>query len=806
MTSPLNNEERRNTIRGIAGTTAAAGGVLLFLAAFILTPLRLARLTNDGIVSAEMSYILWIFRVALFHGGIVCVSLSGVFFSRRGAMEQARLSKSRSKTDLFIVSFLILFLELAFIRWLPAYVKPFSYFTNFILLACMLGMGLGCLISGKRVDFLRATPALIAATAAFALLAFAGIKSGRLPIGISGENIYYGLNMGGGFKAVQNLLLNGIIAFFIVCVTFIFIGPGQAVGRLFENTGDPIAAYCVNVGAGLAGIVCFSALSFFSVPAWAWFLCAGAALLWLLKRNGETSLGPQAVFLAAALSMSIIAGLPGTYGATLWSPYYKIVYSHNVVTVNEINHQAIFSAKNENSLPIQSMYNVPYILKRDSSGKAYDSVLIIGAGTGNDVSHALKYGARHVDVVEIDPLLLKLGKKLHPDRPYSDPRVRVINGDGRSFLLNTNKKYDLIIYGVIDSLTLMGNFSSVRLESFLFTKEALADVKRRLKPGGNFVFYNLMVENWLSMRFYKMIEDVFEQKPLLVLLPANRTFNTSMRADKTTAQIFITGDIAPIRKKFEEYGAYRIPQDANYNVNGFQPTSGRAMKPVYETQVTLPKNVETPSDDWPFLYLRSRGVPSQNTFGLLMMGLISLVFVGAFRGAGVLKGARPHFFFLGCAFMLLETESIVKLALVYGSTWFVNSIVFSCVLIMVLAANCFILLRPVRSSVPVYGLLFAALAFNYIVPLGFFLNKGWLIKNVLSTASLFLPLLFAGVVFANSFRKSKQPAADLGANLLGIIGGGILEYASLKYGYNALLLITAAMYFISLLTHPRSTD
>ena len=51
----------------------------------------------------------------------------------------------RTRVDLFVVSFLVLFLEVAAIRWFPAHVLFLTFFTNTVLLACFLGMSIGCL-------------------------------------------------------------------------------------------------------------------------------------------------------------------------------------------------------------------------------------------------------------------------------------------------------------------------------------------------------------------------------------------------------------------------------------------------------------------------------------------------------------------------------------------------------------------------------------------------------------------------------------------------------------------------------------
>ena len=128
-------------------------------------------------------------------------------------------------------------------------------------------------------------------------------------------------------------------------------------------------------------------------------------------------------------------------------------------------------------------------------------------------------GVRHVDAVEIDPVLTAMGKAYHPDRPYRDPRVTVHFDDGRSFVRKTDRHYDLVIYAVVDSLALHSGYSSLRLESFLFTEEAFRDVRARLKPGGVFVLYNFYRRGWVVGRLVNLVEKVFGAEPLVISLP-----------------------------------------------------------------------------------------------------------------------------------------------------------------------------------------------------------------------------------------------------------------------------------------------
>ena len=110
-------------------------------------------------------------------------------------------------------------------------------------------------------------------------------------------------------------------------------------------------------------------------------------------------------------------------------------------------------------------------------------MLIVGAGTGTDVALALSRGATRVDAVEIDPRLEQIGAQRHPDLPYADPRVHVHIDDGRAFLERSSDHYDMIIFALPDSLTLVAGASSLRLESYLFTVEAMRSVRDHLAPG-----------------------------------------------------------------------------------------------------------------------------------------------------------------------------------------------------------------------------------------------------------------------------------------------------------------------------------
>jgi hypothetical protein len=63
--------------------------------------------------------------------------------------------------------------------------------------------------------------------------------------------------------------------------------------------------------------------------------------------------------------------------------------------------------------------------------------------------------------------------ELPPGRPYRDTRHQVVN-DARTFLEHC-ASYDMVVYGLLDSHTLLSHASSVRIDSFVYTVEGLRE-------------------------------------------------------------------------------------------------------------------------------------------------------------------------------------------------------------------------------------------------------------------------------------------------------------------------------------------
>ena len=329
---------------------------------------------------------------------------------------------------------------------------------------------------------------------------------------------------------------------------------------------------------------------------------------------------------------------------TIWSPYYRLRLGHDkglvAVDANGVPHQAAIRTQGTD-------YEIPY----QRIATAPDSVLVVGAGNGNDVSVALRQGASRVDAVEIDPKLMEIGERFHPEQPYADPRVRQFVDDGRAFLERTEGRYELIVFALPDSLTLLSGQSAVRLESYLFTREAFQAAAEHLEPQGAFTIYNFYREQWLADRLAGTLTEVFGERPCFDLGGSRGS------GEVGRLSVFVASADPEVLRCRERWD----PQD---------------------------RSVVAPAvDDRPFLYLQERSIPSRYLVALALVLLASIVFIRVGGGS-----FRPMFryadlFFMGAAFLLLETKSVVQFALLFGTTWFVNSLVFVGVLLSVLARH-----------------------------------------------------------------------------------------------------------------------
>jgi len=647
------------------------------------------------------------------------------------------------RARLVLAAFLMLFVELALIRWLGANVLYLAYFSNVVLLGSFLGIGLGFLWTSRReVSLYRFAPLTLSTLVVL-------VRVLDVKVGVAGDQlIFFGLDTSGPPRWLVLPVVFLAVAAVMACL-------GEGVARSFQRLTN-LDAYQFDLIGSILGVLVFSLLSLAQLDPFVWGSITAVGLVVAIAPRT-----PATVVLAVAPLVVFVGMLvvESSEAETVWTPYYKVGTEPIgdtggvIASVNGIPTWRQELAPEGNAL-YQTFYDR---VTAESSG----DVLIIGAGSGNDVSLAGLRGADRIDAVEIDPHLLELGRG-HPDKPYDDPRVHTHVTDGRAFLEASDERWDTILLALPDSLTLLQGQSSVRLESYLFTEEAVAAYRDHLTDGGVFAMYNYYREPWLVDRYAGTLQEVFGVAPCVDVL---------------------AGNVRAVLVVSEAQSSLDCPAGQSFSRLADAP--------------------DPATDDHPFPYLRTPSIPS---FYLVAIGLmLVLSLVGVQVAGGPFRQMVPFadLFCMGVAFLLLETKNVVQFALLFGTTWFVNAFVFGGVLLSVLLAVVLSKRVVIRSTTGLYALLLAGVALNWLVPADALLELAMAPRLLVAVSLAFFPIFVANLVFASRFRETERSTAAFGANLLGAMVGGVLEYGSLLTGYRSLLILVAVLYGLAFVLRPR---
>lgn len=695
-----------------------------------------------------------------------------------------------SYAKLALVSTLGLFLEMMLIRWISSEIRIFAYFKNFVLIACFLGFGLGCYLCRRKINLLTVLLPLLMLVI-FIKLPWGALRElfSLLPtyLGRTSEVDIWGVPAV-TFSWPSLLRLAAAVSVVIplfALITLIFVAIGQLVGWHLEEAGNGISAYSVNIIGSLVGIGLYTLLCFLYQPPVIWFSLAGVMLILLLWRIPRLRWASIVVF---ALCI-VLASLGVEKGSTVyWSPYQKLTLTpttevgtaayhpgHEVIyhflSTNDVWYQRVvnlsphFIASHPQLFaktpPEWDPYNVPYHFYPNPP-----AVLVLGAGMGNDVAAALRNGAGRVTAVEIDPLILELGRQFHFEKPYDSPRVREVVDDARSYIQKSNDQFDLIVFSLLDSHTNSSNYSNIRIDNYVYTIEALQAAKRHLAPDGVFVVKFQVGTPWIAGRLQSLMSTVFGRAPIQIQLGYDYG---------TGGRFFITGSEDRIARSLQD-----DPKLADF-VEAHRE---------FDTQ-----SAKLTTDDWPYFYQREPGLPG----GVLLISAVLLVVCWfLMRRTGTRTDSiHWHFFFLGAGFLLLEAQIVSRMALFFGTTWVVNSVVISVLLMLIVGSNVLADLKPGFPMPLAYAGIFIAIIVSYVIPLErFFFASIWL-KAVVTTTVLCLPVFFAGIIFIHSFARAKFSGEALGSNLLGALVGGLLESLSMWTGLKSLVVIAALFYLAS---------
>jgi hypothetical protein len=665
---------------------------------------------------------------------------------------------------LLLLSLSVLFLELTLIRWLGSTVRVVAYFPNLVLIAVFFGLGVGS-VRQKRKSLMIHFPFLLIIIVATAIL------MGKVIIKAKGGSEFFWLlyyDLPRDAPVLNNIELPLIV--FFVLVTLCFVPLGQELSNLlvsYKEQDLPLEGYIVDLSGSFVGIIAFTAVSFLRLPPVLWML-VGCVLVFLAvdPEKVKNRLAFGLVLLLTPLAVFM------TEKNDTYSPYYALRTANLDVLTNGSLHQRMIPVKrgepkDRYAATASAGFNYPFDLLKNPP----KSAVVFGAGTGNDVAVLLDRGVERIVAVEIDPLIQEIGTRLHPNRPYDDPRVEVVINDARSYINTCDEKFDLIIFGTLDSMTRLSALSNVRLDNYVYTQESIEQAAGILTESGGMVLHFRVTRDYIVDRMVRMTKSAFDAPPI-VKISENYLFNLTIMAGPAFAHV-------------------EDPPNAS----------------IARTRSLFP-NDPTPTDDWPYLYLQTRSI---SPFYVRMVGWIILVaaaIMGLFcpemrtRSGNGLKGADSVMFLFGLAFLLLSTRAVTQMGLIWGNTWLVNSVVFASIMFVILLSTIINAFRPLGQRAAYCGLFLCIMAL-YFVPIQLMPGLPYGLKLLASAFYVAAPFFFAGTCFANNFKDRDHVELAFGWNIIGALFGGLLEFASMIVGLKALFIVALAAYFTAFLIELR---
>jgi len=667
---------------------------------------------------------------------------------------------------------LSLFLELAVIRWQGTIFEFFAFYKNYGLLACFAGLGLGYALSRSK-DGIPLGLTLPLLCWQFILLIALRYGMPNRPIGLETTPFSEQLNM--GFQRTQTDQIGAVyllltVVFLLTALTFLPVG--QLCGKLMERKSQ-LPAYGLNLIGSAFGVLLMFLITSLWTPPIVWFGVCFVTLLFFLERKPKTLLVGMG---CAIMALMTLAWPANRLWNKVYSPYQMLemgygqtglmvirAAGHYYQRVHNLSDSVVATSTDPELHRVRDHYDMPFRIHPGPN-----DVAIVGAGSGNDVAAALRSGARHVDAIEIDPAIQLAGKTNHPEQPYDDPRVDAIVNDARTFFRNATGHYDTIVYGLLDSHTLLSQASSVRLDSFVYTVEGLREARARLKENGVLSLSFSVLNDAMGTKIFQMMREAFDGKEPLVVFDAYEgsvIFVQSKDGDLTIPPMVLS--------------AAHLDERSSYYRN-----SGIA--------------VDLSTDDWPFLYMSRRVYPVSYLVVLGLILLLSFVlYASFFREAP--EASNLPFFFLGAGFMLVETKAITEMGLTFGNTWQVIGVAILSILLMAFLGNGIV--ERLRISTPyfAYLLLFACLAGGWwISKMGGLPSTMW--GKIGTAVVLTCPLFFSGIVCSTLLSAQTKIASAISMNLIGAMCGGILEYNSMYFGFRFLYLVAGILYAAALVS------
>ncbi|MBW1750376.1 MAG: spermidine synthase-like protein, partial [Deltaproteobacteria bacterium] len=666
----------------------------------------------------------------------------------------------------------------------------------------------------------------------------------------------------------------------------VFFLGALPLGLVFIGFSSRInSLYCANlVGSGIGGITAVTLMYFLlpqQLPALTALLPWAAGVLVIPRTRRLPLIAGGALTLAVIAAVAyyppqihpsqykdtsrtrdlpgaeIAASQPSPYGlvqlvtapSLRYAPGLSLTYEGEVPAVSG----AIFS-NGDWFGPVSS--GKPSFLRATAAALPYamgkrNRVLVLQAGTGTDIIHALENGAEKVMAVEphqkATMIVADLGGTTDGD-PLHHPLVQRSSLTPRTWLALHPERYDLITLPTVGSFGGASGLFALQ-EQYLLTKEAFFELWRHLSPDGV-----VLVSTWLdsptrnSLRLAATIVETLEEVGVDAHrhLAAVRGWNMITFIVKRSP--LTSPDIEQIRSfcrrlqfdpallpglQAQERAQYHTPSDPYFfdNLDSlFSPAHRRELYNSYDF------NLRPVSDNRPFFsqFLRWQSIPhlinlfGQRTMPFLELGycivlisfgqmvvvailliLLPLLRLGLPGRTGLKRWTIPFFSGLGLGYMFFEIMLIHQLVLFFGHPIFAAAAGISSLLIFSGLGSLISGLLPSRSSHGLAAALVALILLLYLFILPPLLNLTNTLP-ILGKTLVFLlviapPAVAMGMPFplglARLARHSKSQAAwAWGINgCVSVVSTGLAAIIAVEFGFSAVMFIACVAYGLAAL-------
>jgi len=481
-------------------------------------------------------------------------------------------------------------------------------------------------------------------------------------------------------------------------------------------------------------------------------------------------------------------------------------------------------------------HKTPYVLERPR-----DNVLVIGPGGGHDVWDALRGGARQIDAVEINPSTVHLVTREYREEVhglFERSGVTLWNEEGRSFVRQQNRRYDIIMINAIDTFAALDAGAYMLAENYLYTVDGILDYINHLTPEGTLCITRWDYAGETTRLFTVMLEALYEAgyaEPEHHIAAQTRASWTAILASPAP---FTEQEIAALRSHTEKHsGIFCFPLRAEECTKPLQRdlnayAEARAQGSQKQFFDAYYYNVRPVRDDSPFFfhyekvrnlfqvfhehspgdYVRGHWPSFTLSVLLLLLSVALAVFVFLpLRRRG--RGDLPNFglwllYFccLGVSFIFVEISLMQRFALLLGHP--------ARSLALVLAALLFFaglgsyakerFRAPLGLALAVLCGVLLAVAFAYPHVVNLLLGFPLWVRGIATLALVAPAALFMGMPFPTGIRLVSDRSRDAVPWMWGVNGGAtvfgsILAIAcAIRIGFTGVLCLASCGYAIAL--------